>query len=351
MDNPFLKLRYLSYYLSGWVIIASIHFLILYVSLNLGWAYALSDSLIFNGSFMLLGVSLWYSVRYIRIENNPLPLVMLKNIIGGGITALAAVGLGNFIFYHIIQPGNHTIEFLNKTFYWRLLIGCLYYEVVVAVIYLYIFYEKLTLKAAKESELNSLIKEAELKTLKYQLNPHFIFNSLNSISSLTITDPDKAREMIIKLSAFLRSTLSENERQTNELGEEIKNIKLYLDIEKIRFGDKFELREELSYECLKIKIPNMIFQPLFENAIKYGVYESLEKVIIKVKCTRENNYLKFTVENNFDEDGHIKKGKGIGLQNIKNRLSLIYNQDNLFAVEKKKGLFTVSIFIPLDQRL
>jgi LytS/YehU family sensor histidine kinase len=87
---------------------------------------------------------------------------------------------------------------------------------------------------------------------------------------------------------------------------------------------------------------------LFENAIKHGVYESLEKVIIKVKCLRENNYLKVTVENNFDEDGHTKKGKGIGLQNIKNRLSLIYNQDNLLAVEKKKNLFIVSVFIPLD---
>lgn len=350
MYNPFLKLRYLFYYIAGWLIVAVIHFLVLYISLNFEWSYALADSLIFNGLFMLLGISLWYSVKYIKIEDNPLLLVIIKNTVSGGLTALAAVGLGNFIFYHIIHPGSKILEFINNTFYWRLLIGCLYYEVVIVVIYLYIFYEKLALKVERESELNSLIKEAELKTLKYQLNPHFIFNSLNSISSLTITDPDKAREMIIKLSAFLRSTLSENEKQTNELGEELKNIKLYLDIEKIRFGDKFEIVEELSDECLKVKIPNMIFQPLFENAIKYGVYESLDKIYIKVKCLRENNYMKFTVENNFDEDVNIKKGKGIGLKNIKNRLSLIYNQDNLLAVEREKGLFTVSVYIPLDKR-
>ena len=350
MDNPFLKLRYLSYYLASWLLISLIHFLILYIGLNLEWAYSLTDSLVFNGCFILLGISLWYSVKYINIEDNSLPMLILKNCLSGFITAVAAVGLGNFTFHHIIHPDKQFIEFLNKSFYWRLLIGCLYYEVIIVVIYLHIFYEKLKLKAERESELNSLVKEAELKTLKYQLNPHFIFNSLNSISSLTITDPVKAREMIIMLSSFLRSTLSENERQMNELGQEIKNIKLYLDIEKIRFGDKFELIEELSADCLKVKVPNMIFQPLFENAIKYGVYESLEKVIIKIKCSKDNNYLKFSVENNFEEDGHIKKGKGIGLQNIKNRLSLIYNQDNLLAVEKRKGLFLVNVYIPLELR-
>jgi len=216
--------------------------------------------------------------------------------------------------------------------------------------FLYIFYQNLMEKTAREAELKTLIKEAELKSLKYQLNPHFIFNSLNSISSLTIMDPGRAREMVIKLASFLRSTLNENEKQMNELGDELKNVKLYLDIEKIRFGDKFDLVTEIKDDCLKIKVPNMIFQPLFENAIKYGVYESLEKVFIKVRCSSENNYLKFSVENNFDEEATPRKGKGIGLTNIKNRLSLIYNQDNLISVEKRKNIFTANVFIPLDGR-
>jgi two-component system, LytTR family, sensor kinase len=348
MSNPFFKLKFFLYYFSSWIIIYIIHFLVLYSNLNYGWVYSLLDSFIFNTIFMLLGISLWYSVKYINIEKSFSPIIIIRNTVSGIITAVAAVGFANFLFFHIIQVDKDLLDFLSATFYWRVLTGCLYYEVVIAIIYIYIFYAKLSIKVEKESELNSLVKEAELKTLKYQLNPHFIFNSLNSISSLTISDPDRARDMIIKLSGFLRSTLSDNEKQMNELGEELKNIRLYLEIEKIRFGDKFELIEELSEACLKVKVPNMIFQPLFENAIKYGVYESLEKVFIKVKCNRENNYLKFIVENNFDEDGHIKKGKGIGLQNIKNRLTLIYNQDNLLAIEKKKNLFTVTVFIPLD---
>lgn len=348
MSNPFFKLKFFLYYFSGWIIIYLIHFLVLVSNLNFDWGFSLIDSIVFNTIYMLLGISLWYSVKYINIEKSFSPVILIKNTISGIITSVAAVGIGNFLFFHILQLDKEFLDFLRATFYWRVLTGCLYYEVVIAIMYIYIFYAKLSLKVEKESELNSLVKEAELKTLKYQLNPHFIFNSLNSISSLTITDPDRARDMIIKLSGFLRSTLSENEKQMNELGEELKNIRLYLEIEKIRFGEKFELIEELSEQCLKVKIPNMIFQPLFENAIKYGVYESLEKVLIKVKCLRENNYLKFTVENNFDEDMYLKKGKGIGLQNIKNRLSLIYNQDNLLAIEKKKNLFIVTVYIPLD---
>ena len=137
-----------------------------------------------------------------------------------------------------------------------------------------------------------MVKEAELKSLKYQINPHFIFNSLNSISSLTISDPQKAQEMTIKLSSFLRSTLSKNEKQKSKLSEEISNAKLYLDIEKVRFDDKFEFIEEVENACKDMEVPSMILQPLFENAIKHGVYESLEKVTIKMKCFSEKEYFK-----------------------------------------------------------
>jgi LytS/YehU family sensor histidine kinase len=192
-----------------------------------------------------------------------------------------------------------------------------------------------------------LVKEAELKSLKYQINPHFIFNSLNSISSLTLSNPQKAQEMTIKLSSFLRSTLSKNERQKSKLSEEINNAKLYLDIEKVRFDDKFNFIEELEPKCMELEVPSMILQPLFENAIKHGVYESLDKVTIKLKCGHEKDYFKIIVENTFDPESVPRKGEGIGIKNIQNRLKLIYNQDNLVTTEKINNLFRVNIFIPV----
>jgi LytS/YehU family sensor histidine kinase len=242
------------------------------------------------------------------------------------------------------------LDFLSTSIIWRSLIGLLFYTIIVSIYYLLIYYTNFREKLQQESELNALVKEAELRSLKYQINPHFIFNSLNSISSLTISDPDKAREMTINLSTFLRGTLSKNEKQKTKLSEELDNVRLYLKIERVRFEGKFELTEELSDECLNMEVPNMILQPLFENAIKHGVYESLNLVKINLSCKREGDYLKITVANNYDKDAAPRKGEGIGLKNIRNRLQLIYNQDNLLRVNKADGKFSVDIFIPLGEK-
>jgi LytS/YehU family sensor histidine kinase len=154
--------------------------------------------------------------------------------------------------------------------------------------------------------------------------------------------------MTIKLSSFLRNTLSKNEKQKSKLGEEINNAKLYLDIEKVRFTDKFEFVEKIKEECKELEVPSMILQPLFENAIKHGVYESLDKVTIKLLCGMEKEYFKITVENNYDSDSVPRKGEGIGIKNIKNRLKLIYGQENLLTVEKNNNIFKVNIYIPQE---
>ncbi len=166
------------------------------------------------------------------------------------------------------------------------------------------------------------------------------------MSALTTIDPEKARGMILKLAEFLRYTLANNEQQKNKLKEELKNIKLYLEIEKIRFEDKFDYTEEVSSECLEAEVPNMLLQPLFENAVKHAVYESLEMVKVKLTCGSENGYLKIVVENTYDPETKSKKGAGVGLNNIQERLRLTYSQDNLMQVVKDDGIFRVSLFVP-----
>ena len=348
MINPFINnKKVLATYFVLWFFIFLVQVSVLYFFLYIQILTALLDSTVFNLIYQLLGISLWYTVSFNSLENYNAVKIFLNHIAAAVITSGLWILAGYYIMTNLITGKTIYAEFLVKSLVWRFLIGILYYTVIIAVDYVIIYYNNFQEKLLREAELNALVKEAELKTLKYQINPHFIFNSLNSISSLTISNPAQAQEMTIKLSAFLRSTLSKNEKQKNKLNEEINNAKLYLDIEKIRFADKFEFVDEIKQECKELEVPSMILQPLFENAIKHGVYESLEKVIIKLSCGMEGDYFKIIVENDYDPEAIPRKGEGIGIKNIKNRLKLIYNQDNLVKVEKLKNLFRVNLYIPV----
>ena len=349
MLHPFVNNKTsFSIYAFVWCIIALTQIAALIYFLDTGISYAIFDSIIFNAVFFALGLALWYPTSFIDFEHTSGSRLFMNHATGAFVTSGIWIGISYFLLSRIFAGSEEYIAFLNSSLIWRFLIGILFYIIIVSVNYLTIYYNNFRETLSKESELNALVKEAELKTLKYQINPHFIFNSLNSISSLTISDPDKARDMTIKLSSFMRGTLSRNEKQKNKLEEELENVKLYLDIEKIRFEEKFELVEKLSEECKQIEVPNMILQPLFENAIKHGVYESLDKVTITIECKKEKGYMKISVINNYDKDGAPRKGEGIGIINIKNRLKLIYNQDNLLQVSKSDDIFTANLFIPLE---
>jgi LytS/YehU family sensor histidine kinase len=282
------------------------------------------------------------------LETYNAPKLVLNHFVAAIITSGIWIFTSQFIIYQVLNNDKSYLSFLNNSSIWRFLIGILFYIVLVAIDYLIIYYNNFQEKVLRESELKSLIKEAELNALKYQINPHFIFNSLNSISALTLSNPKLAQDMTIKLSSFLRNTLTKNDNQKSKLIDEINAGKLYLEIEKVRFNDKFEFVEELQDECKELIVPSMILQPLFENAIKHGVYESIEKVIIKLSCRKENDFIKISVENNFDPQSIPKKGAGIGIKNIQTRMKLLYGQDNLVTVKKNNNIFEVNIYIPLS---
>lgn len=348
MLNPFIKnKRLLTIYLIVWFSIFLSHIIILSWFLSIEIYPAFIDSVIFNGLYIFLGLSIWYTVNFNSLDIYSLPKIFINHIVSAFISTGLWILIGYYFTKNILIHDKNYLEFLHKSLIWRFIIGMMFYSVLVAIDYVMIYYNNFQEKLLREAELNALIKEAELKSLKYQINPHFIFNSLNSISALTLSNPQKAQEMTIKLSSFLRNTLSKNEHQKNKLGDEINYSKLYLDIEKVRFGDKFDFIEEIDPRWKNIEIPSMILQPLFENAIKHGVYESLDKVIIRLKCSNENEYIKITVENNYDPETVPRKGEGIGIKNIQNRLKLTYNQDNLVTIEKLNNLFRVNIFIPV----
>lgn len=348
-NNPILSVkRNLILYFVFWLIIGIINFGLLFIELKVNFNTAFIDSLVFSSILCGLGLSFWFPAKYIQFENNNFLIIVIDHVLGGIIASIIWLSSGYFIIVLILNNSTGYTSFFNDTIVWRFTAGNLFYYLITSFYYLIIYYNNFQEKIIQESELKNLITEAEIKTLKFQINPHFIFNSLNSISALTTINPVKAREMIHKLADFLRFTLANNDKQKNSFGEELSNIKLYLDIEKIRFEDKFEFIEEIDDCCINVQIPNMILQPIFENVLKHAVYETLSTVILKITCLKEDNYLKISIENNFDSSLALRKGTGIGLQNIEKRLKLIYGLDNLLKIEKFNNLFLVTLLIPIN---
>lgn len=334
-------------YLIFSLILVFVYFNLVIYDSNISHNIAIADIIIFNVMLTGFGLSFWFSAKYLSIENVSISRIVFSLIVGYLIVTIIWLFLGYFATLSLTLDRLDYDSFFISTLKQRVIIGFLHYFLLTSFYYIVIYYSSFQEKIIKEKELKNLITEAELRSLKFQINPHFVFNALNSISALTEIDPQRAKQMIIKLSDFLRYTLANNDRQKNSLSEELKNIKLYLDIEKIRFEDKFEFVEEIDEACKNIEIPSMILQPLFENAIKHAVYETLDKVIIKLKCEPIDNFFKISLSNNFESESH-KKGAGVGLKNIRDRLALIYHQDNLIEIKKENSTFTVNIFIPIE---
>jgi sensor histidine kinase YesM len=165
------------------------------------------------------------------------------------------------------------------------------------------------------------------------------------LSYLTLTDAPKAQEMVINLANFLRFSLNSPDKLVT-LQEELKAIEQYLSIEKVRFEERLDIIIDSDEESRGLKLPSMMLQPLIGNAVKYGVYESVKGNHIHVKCQSQRNYLVVSVTNEFEAVGVPKKGTGVGLNNVKERLKLVYSRDNLLNITKTEKEFTVELSVP-----
>lgn len=202
-------------------------------------------------------------------------------------------------------------------------------------------------KVLRQNIAEQLVKEAELAKLQQQLQPHFLFNSLNSISALAGTRPAEARKMIQQLSDFLRGTLTKDDQQTVAFKDEIEHLKLYLEIEKVRFSHRLNINLNFSDDSLVAKTPPLLLQPIVENAIKFGLYDTIGDITIQIKSFIQNDLLIVEVENPFDEDTRVtQQGTGFGLMSIQRRLFLLYSRNDLLTTQKKNNQFIASLKIP-----
>lgn len=310
---------------------------------DIEWTTALVDSIASNALLAAATTLVVHTLGFYR-PNNKNYFYLLVWCVVISVIWTAVVKLGLLYFF----PGNADY----KTFVLRsipvrfdmafLVIGC---SVIMSMLW-YDLEEK-KLEASRKSDAEKLARDAELYKLRQQLQPHFLFNSLNSISALAGKQPEQARKMIQQLSDFLRGALKKEDYQLTSLSEELQHLQLYLDMEKMRFGHRLSTEITHDEESLAFLIPPMLLQPIVENAIKFGLYDTTDNITIYISAKTIEKYLEITVRNPFDpETASPKHGTGFGLSSVQRRLYLLFARSDLLQTNVNDRIFSTIVKIP-----
>jgi len=347
MQNPILskKLGFI-FFIVWWTTTIVVQFTILYLSYGLKIEVAAGDSIVFNLIYAVFSIGIWYWVRYTDFETQKIFTITLNHLASATLSILVWITISNFCLKNIFHDESSYLEFLTISIPWRVAVGTFFYLLSGLIYYLIIYIQNFREQTTRESEVKTLIRDAELNWLKHQINPHFLFNSLNSISSLTMSNPEKAQEMVIRLSDLLRYSLKQSSQSLVSISDEISNCTKYLEIEKVRFGKRLNYSISAPDSVLNFQVPAMILQPLFENAIKHGIASSADPGEVNSTFELHENYLKIGITNTMSEENINAKGVGVGLVNITRRLSLLYGQVDLVKTSIVNSSYLVEVTIP-----
>jgi two-component system, LytTR family, sensor kinase len=331
------------YAFSGWWLVWAGLQTILIIDYGFSGKIAVIDSLVTN--LQLVGAC-WLVSNILKFYLPKKERYWYFLILSAGLSGLTLI-ITRQILTWVMRDQPDYLSFIAASWMVRfviafLLIGCM---TILSVLWYTIEEEQEYQKRKTDAE--RLTKEAELYKLRQQLQPHFLFNSLNSINALIGTRPEQARRMIQQLSDFLRGTLKKEEHQWVNLAEELQYLQLYLEIEKVRFGHRLFTSVESEEACQSMKLPTMLLQPIVENAIKFGLYDTTEDARIIIKAIVMDNNLQISVQNPFDsETSNPSSGTGFGLRSVRRRLFLLFARNDLLETKAEKNLYTTLIKIP-----
>jgi sensor histidine kinase YesM len=300
-----------------------------------------------------VNLSAWYLCRAFPLERTSPGKIILIASVSVVIISSVWTALGWGIKNAIEQFFSVTLSPLplNQSLLIVFITGIPLFLFSLAVSYLIAAFERTKESDNAAYEARLLAQHAELKALRMQIDPHFLFNSLNSISALTTTNPELARTMTTTLADFFRKSLSYGAKETIPLKEELSLLNHYLDIEKIRFGKRLRVEEQIDPETLSDHVPPLLLQPLLENAIKHGISNSIEGGTIIIVTQKKNDRLFITVENPVEDDVPKKKGAGMGMEIVRKRLQAIYGSDGDVKATMQENTFKVILFLPtISQR-
>jgi LytS/YehU family sensor histidine kinase len=225
----------------------------------------------------------------------------------------------------------------------------LLYLLAAATHYTIITFETSRLSEQRALEARLLANQAELQSLRAQIDPHFLFNSLSSISTLITRKPEAARDMCLTLADFLRMSLRYGAKESITLEEELSLARQYLEIEQIRFGPRLSVREEVAAEARTCLVPPLILQPLVENAIGHGIAHLVDGGAITIRASRTHKTLTLAVTNPYDAERPPGKGSGLGMANVRKRLRTLYGNDGAVTITDADAMFCAEVTLPAEE--
>lgn len=339
--SPFSVRRFLIIFSVAWLVLMSDHALLLFWY-DFPVQASIIDSLISN--ILLLGICLLVinTIRYYLPKREQYTNIIAMCIV---LTIIWLVLIKWLLGLTLNSYENYS-SFLGRSLVIRFSIAFLIVGITTTTSMIWYNWQEQQKNEKREIETEKLTKEAELFKLRQQLQPHFLFNSLNSINALITSRPQEARKMVQQLSDFLRGTIRKEENQFITFAEELEYLKLYLEIEKVRFGYRLKTETVITEDTTKWKIPALLIQPLMENAIKFGLYGTTGEVLISLQAKIANNYLVVSITNPFDPDMQMPEGTGFGLKSVKRRLHLLFGRSDLMEINKTEKAFVVVFRIP-----
>lgn len=334
--------RFLIIFSIAWVVLMADHAILLW---SLDWPVELAviDSLISNILLLLICLLVMNTVRYYVPEFTQYLNILCMCVV---LTVLWLL-LSKWLLGLALNSYEGYAIFLRRSLMVRSSIAFLILGIVTMIGIIWFNWQDQKRSEERKSDAEKLARDAELFKLRQQLQPHFLFNSLNSINALIGSRPEEARKMVQQLSDFLRGTIKKEETQWVSLQEEIQYLELYLEIEKVRFGNRLTPVVTIDPLSLSRKLPALLLQPLVENAIKFGLYDTIGETVIRINTVARENELEVIVSNPFDpETSSPRQGTGFGLKSVQRRLYLLFGRNDLVITEAKDNIFTTRVTIP-----
>lgn len=312
------------------------------------WLHAL---LLFGPVMMLqlfIVVSIWYVCRTIPLDAHNIVNFIFKH--GGTAIIITAIWLQITMMYSeglvLIYRTEIWREYFNKAFPLLMATGFLFYFLSSLLHYLLISQEDAQ-KAEQEAVENKLLaSHAELESLKSTIHPHFLFNSLTALSTLTVTSPDKAQKMCLQLSDFLRYSLQYSQKEFTTIKDEVEHTKNYLNVEQIRLGNRLSYSFDVDRNAEQIRVLPFTLLPLVENAVKHGIQDRVLGGSIQLEAKLRDDNLFVRVTNPCDEERQSKQTEGHGLSVLQKRLDTTYKGEAELFAGKQNDNFVVRLYVP-----
>ena len=346
MQGSFAASRSIALYLLVWLMLGAVVAALLVSASGAGWTdgllFAIPATLVYG---FAAGFSSYYLCRAYPLSDKRFYSVLPVFAVSAGVSAWLWTLLCVLWNGLLQEAGIALTAPLRGTIFG---LGVMLYGLTSFAHYLAIEFQRARAAERRELESKLAAQEAELRMLRTQIDPHFLFNSLNSISALTSLNPAAAREMTLQLADFFRHTLGLEAHRKVTLADEAKLVTHFLAIEKVRFGARLTVEQAIADDARACLLPPMILQPLVENAVKHGIGNLAAGGMIRISAERQGSILLVRVDNDVDNEVPAARSGGIGLANVRQRLAAMYGHEASVNWTHEDQLFRVALKLPAE---